>query len=64
MKALIKAVKRALSMYQVIVHWEGQLFEHFAMTYREALEWIVQYPAGNAVIYHKVRGWQGRVALV
>lgn len=68
MRKLIRAVKAALQAeyirwfgYTVVVHWEGERFEHKACTERGALDWVRCYGTdADVFVYEFDRAAFGR----
>ena len=59
---IIRAVRRALQPFTVVVIWEGDAYEHGAWTTSDAREWFACYP-NEATCAMFVRGFRKIVAM-
>jgi hypothetical protein len=54
-KAIRRALRRALQPYTVLVVWEERMYAHGAWTQSDAREWLACYPAAaKGEIYSRV----------
>lgn len=45
LSSLRRFIKRKLARYDIIIVWEGEVFNHYAFKRNEVQEWIDTYPA-------------------
>lgn len=66
MKAIVKWAKAEWMRWfglRVVVHWEGDRYEHLCATHKAALGWMACYPQDASVfVYEFDRADYGRAA--